>query len=124
MDQHYTGKYFTCDREKGNATAVATDSPVTFLLVDHYYIISFHCVGRMFDVHALLVKKWSHCSSRLALYLKFSAGMPSGPGALLFFKLFGAADISSMEGIVSCSDMMGSCGSLIRYGLIHRIVLI
>jgi len=50
-------------------------------------------------------------SGRLSPYLKFSAGMPSGPGALLFFKLFAAADISSMEGIVSSSDMMGSCGS-------------
>jgi len=33
MYQHYTCKYFTCNREKGNATTVATDCPAAFLFV-------------------------------------------------------------------------------------------
>jgi len=74
-------------------------------------LASLHCVGRIFDAHALLTKEWSRRSSRLPLYFKISAGTPSGPGALLFFKSFAAADISSMEGIVSSSDMIGSYGS-------------
>ena len=68
-------------------------------------------MDRIFDAHALLMKEWSRRSSRLPPYLKISAGMPSGPGALLFFKLFAAADVSSMEGIVSSSGMMESYGS-------------
>jgi len=37
-DQHYTVKQFTCDREKGKGTTAATDSFVTFLIVDHYNV--------------------------------------------------------------------------------------
>jgi len=54
------------------------------------------------------MKDKGHRSSRLPLNLKISAGMPSEPYALLFCKLFAAADISS---IVSSYDMMGSCGN-------------
>jgi len=37
---------FTCDREKGNATAVAINSAVTFLLVNHYYVSIFPLCGK------------------------------------------------------------------------------
>jgi len=74
-------------------------------------LASFHCVGRIFDAHALLIKEWSRCSRRFPPYLKIPAGRPSGPAALLFVKLFAAANISSREGRVASSDTVGGCGS-------------
>ena len=197
VDQHYTCKDFTWDREKGNAMVVATDSFVAFPLINHYcvsilqlcgkniqgpptaFLSQFfkpllggtrcrgkcwaaiqlsHCPepsGRVIHeevygledhmddglffcatftgsrgghtpsvqagvetsdtgVEALLMKEWSRSSSSLPSYFRISAGMPSEPGSLLFFKLFSAADICSMEGRILLRSEIpsGMCAKL------------
>ena len=84
------------------------------LTVSKAFVRSMKAIKRSrlsFNALAVLMKEWSRCESRLPPYLKISTGMPSRLGALLFFKLFAAADISSREGKVSSSDTVWSWGS-------------
>ena len=77
-------------------------------------LASFHCCRNFPDVHAVVMTRCRRCRRFKPPCLRSSAGMPSGPEALLFFSPFTALHTSSNDGRVSRFARIGSCGSFSR----------
>lgn len=75
-------------------------------------ITSFHCYGILPEVQALVIKWCKRYKRQGPPCLRISAGMPSGPTALLFFSCFTTLHTSWKDGQASSLVRGEGCGSL------------